>query len=153
MTTELERRLALLLLGAREEPGAPARAVETDAILGALAARSRPGEHPAELLLDLGLVGERDFAAELASRARLPFQGLRGFVPDPRLFLYVPLPLAHAQRVCPLVLVGSSLKLATVFLEPALDPVRERFPNLELELVVSPRGELLEALRRAGEAL
>ena len=118
-----------------------------DAIAHLLAARARPGERPEELLLDMRLVDEHELALELAMRSGLPYTGLRGFVPDPQLFLYVPLATAVAERVCPLTLVGDSLKLATAFLTPDLAAVRSRFPNLDLDLVVAPRTEILEALR------
>ena len=118
-----------------------------EAIVKALGRRARPGERPEEKLLDLGVVDERELALELSASSGRPFTGLRGFVPDPALFLYVPVALAVQERVCPLLLVGDSLKLASAYLDPDLLSVRTRFPNLELELVVSPRSEILEALR------
>ena len=77
---------------------------------------------------------------------KLPLVGLRGFVPDEKLFLYVPVTLAQRERICPLVLVGDSLKLATAYLDPDLSYVRGRFPHLELELVIAARSEILAAL-------
>jgi hypothetical protein len=129
------------------------RAVQADAILDMLERRARPGERPEEALLDLGLVDGRDFALELAIRSGLPYSGLRGFIPDPRLFLYVPVATAVAQRVCPLVLVDDSLKLASAYLDPDLLAVRTRFPNLDLGLVIVPRDELLDALRLVAPGL
>jgi len=114
--------------------------------------RSRPGERPEDVLLDLRLVDDRDLAVSLALRGDRPFQGLRGFEPDHRLFLYLPLHLAQRERVVPLVLVGGTLTVASAYLDPDLGSVRERFPNLRLELVVSPRAEVLEALQRVGFA-
>jgi hypothetical protein len=125
---------------------ASVRAVQAEAILDVLDRRTRPGERAEETLLDLGLVGDRDLALQLAVRSRLPYEGLRGFIPDPKLFLYVPVATAVAQRVCPLVLVDDSLKLASAYLDPDLLAVRTRFPNLDLSLVIAPRNELLEAL-------
>ena len=122
------------------------RALHSEALLGALSPRTRPGERPEEVLLDLGVVSDRDFALELALRAELPLVGLRGFVPDEKLFLYVPVTLAQRERICPLVLVGDSLKLATAYLDPDLSYVRGRFPHLELELVIAARSEILAAL-------
>jgi hypothetical protein len=123
-----------------------------DAALAALldVLRSRPGERAEDVLLDLRLVDDRDLALSLALRSGRPFQGLRGFEPDHRLFLHLPLHLAQRERVAPLVLVGNSLTIASAYLDPDLSPVRERFPNLRLELVVSPRVEVLEALQRVG---
>jgi hypothetical protein len=129
------------------------RALQAEAILDALERRARPGERPEETLLDLGLVGDREFALELALRSGLPYGGLRGFIPDPRLFLYVPVATAVAQRVCPLVLVDDSLKLASAYLDPDLLAVRTRFPNLHLSLVIVPRNELLDALRLVAPGL
>ena len=118
-----------------------------EAMVKALGRRSRPGERPEEKLLDLCVVDERELALELSASSGRPFTGLRGFVPDPALFLYVPVATAVQERVCPLLLVGDSLKLASAYLDPDLLSVRTRFPNLELDLVVSPRSEILEALR------
>ena len=123
------------------------RALHSEALLGALLPRTRPGERAEEVLLDLGIVSDRDFAFELAQRSGLSLVGLRGFVPDERLFLYLPVAVAQLERVCPLVLVGDSLKLASAYLDPDLSYVRGRFPHLELELVIAARGELLAALQ------
>jgi len=118
------------------------------AVLESLARRARPGERPEELLFDLGLLDEHAFALEIASRAGRPFAGLRDFVPDPRLFVYLPVPIAVRERVCPLVLIGDSLKLASVFLDPELSYLERRFPSLTVELGIAARGEVLEALNR-----
>jgi len=126
--------------------------LQEDSIFQSLARRARPGERPEELLFDLGLIDEQDFALELAGRAGRPFTGLRGFMPDLRLFVYLPLPIALRERVCPLVLVGGSLKLATAFLDPDLSHLA-RCPSLQQELVVAPRREILEALNRVADAL
>ena len=143
-----ERELTRLLDAVRGAGGRTDHEdARVDALAHALASRARPGERPEELLLDMRLVDEHELALELALHSGLPYTGLRGFVPDPQLFLYVPLATAVAERVCPLTLVGDSLKLATAFLLPDLDAVRLRFPNLELELIVAPRSEILEALR------
>jgi hypothetical protein len=116
------------------------------ALLAALERQARPGERPEELLLDLGIVSDHDFAVQLALAAKRQYVGLREFVPDERLFLYLPVSLAVSERVCPLVMVGDSLKLASAFLDPDLAYVRRRFPNLEVELVLAARGEILAAL-------
>ncbi len=130
------------------EGGSPAGSLQDSAILESLARRARPGERPEELLFDLALLDEYDFALEVASRAGRPFTGLRDFVPDPRLFVYLPLPIATRERVCPLVLIGDSLKLASAFLEPDLAYVERRFPNLGVDITIAPRSEILEALNR-----
>src|SRR5436305_3553020 len=93
------------------------RTLHSEALLGALIPRTRPGERPEEVLLDLGIVSDRDFALELSVRSALPMVGLRGFVPDEKLFLYLPVSVAQRERICPLVLVGDSLKLATAYLD------------------------------------
>lgn len=141
--------LALTALLEQQDAAAAAEAqsLQARALLAALARRSRPGERPEDVLLDLGIVSDRDFALELSYVSDLPLVGLRDFVPDERLFLYVPLNVAQSQRVCPIVLVGDSLKIATAYLDPDLASVRERFPNLRLELTVAARDEILAALR------
>ena len=137
-----------------ELESAPAlRTVQGLALLDELARKARPGERAEEILFDLGLVTDRDFALELALRTETPYVGLRGFDPDERLFLYLPLRLAFSERVCPLVLVGDSLKVASAYLDPDLTSVERRFPHLELELVLSPRSEILEALQKVQRAL
>lgn len=123
-----------------------AEALASAAVLRALRRSGRPGERPEEALLDLGLLPERDLALELALACKRPFCGLRSFSPDPRLFLYLPVHVAFRERLCPLVMIGDSLKLATAFIDPDLTYLTERFPKLELELVVAPRGEILRAI-------
>jgi hypothetical protein len=129
------------------------RSLQKEAVLESLARRARPRERPEELLFDLGLIEEHDFALELACRTGRPFAGLRGFAPDPRLFAYLPLPIAMRERVCPLVLVGDSLKLATAFLDPDLSYTARLFPSLQVELTIAPRSEILEALSAATDTL
>jgi hypothetical protein len=126
--------------------GISGAALASEAVLRALRSSARPDERPEELLLDLGLLSERDLALELARASSLTYCGLRGFSPDPRLFLYLPLHVALRERLCPLVLVGDSMKLATAFVDPDLTYLTRRFPKLELELVVATRGEILGAL-------
>jgi len=110
----------------------------------------RPGERAEDVLLDLNLVDDHALALALALRSGRPYRGLRELAPDHRLFLYVPLHLAQRERVCPLALEDGRLTIASAYLDPELGRVSERFPSLELELVVSPRSEVLEALQRIG---
>src|SRR4051812_18763080 len=126
--------------------GSHHRTLHSEALLGALLPRTRPGERAEEVLLDLGIVSDRDFALELSLRADVSMVGLRGFAPDEKLFLSLPVSMAQRERICPLVLVGDSLKIASAYLDPDLSYVRGRFPHLELELVVAARGEILAAL-------
>ena len=133
------------LITSRGEAVSP-EALASAAVLRALRNNGRPGERPEEVLLDLGLVSEHDLALELALASQRPFCGLRGFSPDPRLFLYLPVHVALRERLCPLVMIGDSMKLATAFIDPDLTYLTERFPKLELELVVATRGDILGAL-------
>jgi hypothetical protein len=130
-----------------DEPGgAHAGSLSEDAVFESLARRARPGERPEELLFDLGVIDEHAYALELANRAGLRFTGLRDFVPDARLFVYLPLAIAMRERVCPLVLVGDSLKLASAFVDPDLSFLARRFPSLQVDLALAPRREILAAL-------
>lgn len=137
------------------EPAAPdpVRRARGEAVLRALEAVARPGERAEDVLLDRSLVRDRDLALELSAATGLPLVGLRDFAPDARLFLYVPISVATQERVCPLVLVGDSLKLASAVPDPDLSYVRGRFPNLQVELVLAPRGEILAALRHAAASV
>ncbi|MBA3842278.1 MAG: hypothetical protein H0X39_06615 [Actinobacteria bacterium] len=110
----------------------------------------RPGERPEDTLLDLKLVDDRALALALAIRSGRTFAGLRHTVPDHRLFLYLPLHVAQRERIIPLSLVENRLTIACAYLDPDLSAVADRFPNLELELLVSPRVEILQALQRVG---
>jgi hypothetical protein len=130
-----------------------ADALQEEALFESLARRARPGERPEELLFDLRLLDEYDFAHELSGRTGRQFTGLRGFEPDARLFFYLPLPIAQRERVCPLVLVGDSLKLASAYLDPDLSHLDRRFPSLQVELAIAPRSEVLEALDRITDTL
>jgi hypothetical protein len=121
-------------------------AVASAAVLRALRLGGRPGERPEEALLDFGLLSERDLALELARATGRQFCGLRGFSPDPRLFLYLPVHVAVRERLCPLVMVADSLKLASAYVDPDLSYLTNRFPKLELELVIATRGDILESL-------
>jgi hypothetical protein len=108
----------------------------------------RPGERPEDVLLDLQLVDDRRLALALALRSGLRFEGLRDFTPDERLFLYLPLSIAMAERLLPLALSGDTLVVATAFVDADLSYLSRNFPNLEVEQVIAPRNDILEALQR-----
>jgi len=129
--------------------GERVRPLQADAVLELLRRHARPGERGEDVLLDRGLLDEHELALALATASGRELVGLRGFVPDARLFLYVPVATALVERVCPLVLAGDTLKVASAYLDPDLSAVEARFPNLALELAVSPRGEILAALAHA----
>ncbi len=131
----------------------PASTLHGEVVLELLGKRARPGERPEEVLLDLGLVSDREFAMELAVRAGLPFTDLRGFVPDERLFLYVPLVAAISDRVCPLVLVDDTLHVASVYVDPRLEGLKRHFPKLEVAIEIAPRGQILAALNALAREL
>jgi hypothetical protein len=130
-----------------------AGSLQEETLFDSLARRARPGSRTEELLFDLGVLDEWDFGHELAARSGLLFTGLRGFEADPRLFVYLPLAIAMRERVCPLVLVGDSLKVATAFLDPDLSYLPRRFPSLRVELTVAPRSEIVDALNRVADTL
>lgn len=123
-----------------------ARTTRLAALLDTIA--TRPGEHPEDVLLDLRLVDDRQLALALAMRSGRRYQGLRGVRVDERLFLYLPYLVARRERVVPLVLVGDTLLVAAAYPDPDLSYLRENFPRLDLELAISPRDEILDALDR-----
>lgn len=90
-----------------------------------------------------------DAALRIAVDAGLPYTGLRDFVPDPRLWRYVPLAHAVAHRVVPVSLSGDVLNLAASTPDPDLSPLSQRFPKLQLALHIAPEHEILAALTRA----
>jgi MshEN domain len=135
-----------------EPTGASDREARRAAVAGLLdALATRPDERAEDVLLDLKLVDDEGLALALAFRSGRPYQGLRDFIPDERLFLYLPLSIAVKERLLPLVLADDSLVVASAFVDADVSYLRERFPNLAVVLVISPRKEILEALRRVGE--
>jgi hypothetical protein len=95
------------------------------------------------------LAGGTGEALELAMRSGLPFTGLRDFDCDPKLFHYVPLPMAVAQRVVPVVIVGDTLKVASAGPNPDISLLRRRFPALTVDIVIAPGREIDAVLQRA----
>lgn len=95
-------------------------------------------------------VNDEELALTLALQSGRPYQGLRDFVPDKRLFVYLPLPIAFAEVLIPLALTDDALVVAASTVDADVRFLRERFPRLAVVLVVSPRKEILEALRRVG---
>ena len=69
-------------------------------------------------------------ALTLSLRTGLPYTGLRGFTCDPKLLLYLPMAMAVAERVVPVILVGDNLKLASAGPHPNLHLLSVRFPYL-----------------------
>ena len=130
-----------------------AGALYEESVFESLARRARPGERSEELLLDLGLLEEESFGLELAAQFGVPFTGLRGFDPDVRLFAYLPLPVAMRERLCPLILIGDALKLASAYVDPDLSYLARRFPSLQVDLTMAPRSEILAALNRVADSL
>jgi hypothetical protein len=90
-------------------------------------------------------------ALALALETGLEYTGLRDFVPDPKLFHYVPATLAARERVVPVVLVGDTLKVASARPDPDLSLVRSRFPYVTVDIVLAPSGEINRALDRIAE--
>jgi len=89
---------------------------------------------------------------ELALQYGLRYSGLRDIALDTRLALYVPLDLCEREAVLPLSVSDEVLALATATPDPDVEIVRERFPALEIELVLAPAdriAELLDELKAA----
>lgn len=124
------------------------RTAQLEALLDVLARHTRGGERPEDMLVDFGLVSDREVAVEVAMRTGLPFRGLRGHRPDPELFAYVPMAAAVEAHICPLAIEGDVLSIASAWADPDLSAITERFPNLKLELSIAPRTEILEAIAR-----
>ncbi len=97
----------------------------------------------------VGVSVHRHDALELAHRSGRMFVGLRGHVPDPKLFAYIPAELALRERVLPLIFEDGTLRVAVATAEPDLSLVRVRYPNLELELVCAPADEIQASLDQA----
>jgi hypothetical protein len=91
----------------------------------------------------------RHHALELASRTGRMFVGLRGHSVDPSLFNYIPPEVAIREHILPLVLDGSTLRVAASSAEPDLSVIRVLYPHLQLELVCSPANEIAVALDQA----
>ena len=85
-------------------------------------------------------------ALALALSVGLPYCGLRGFEPDPRLFSYLPPDEAARARLVPLMLVADTLRVASPTPEADISYLRQRFPNLEIELVIAPADEVDQVL-------
>ena len=126
------------------------RRAQLEALVEVLARHSGPGARPEDLLVDYGLVPDREVAIEVALHTGLPFRGLRGYRPDPALFTYLPFAEAIEKRICPLSLDGDTLTVASAWADPDLSSVKDRFPNLEFELMIAPREEIIDALTQAG---
>jgi hypothetical protein len=92
--------------------------------------------------------GEAREALASALGAGMDYTGLRDFVPDPKLFHYLPAALAAREQVVPVILVGDTLKVASAKPDPDLTLVRTRFPYLELAIVLAPITEIEQALTR-----
>jgi hypothetical protein len=106
-------------------------------------------ERPEERLLELGLLDEHDFAAEIAERAGRQLTSLQGVEPDAGLLLYAPLDLCERESVFPVILVGDTLVLASAFNDPDLSSVEDHFPKLDLDIQIAHRSEVLDLISRA----
>lgn len=78
--------------------------------------------------------------------AGLPYTGLRGFDVDPRMWLYVPHPVAVAQQVVPMTLIGDRLQVASATPDPDLSTIRRHFPALEIDVSIAPAAEIRRVL-------
>jgi hypothetical protein len=87
-------------------------------------------------------------ALELARQLGRMYVGLRGHVADPSLFSYIPPELALREHILPLVLEGSTLRVAVSSAEPDLSLVRVHYPQLQLEYVCAPATEIAVVLDR-----
>ena len=90
-----------------------------------------------------------DDAVRIAFESGLPYTGLRDFAADPRLWRYLPLGIAQAERIVPVVLVGDVLTVAAARPDPDLSHLRTHFPHLEVAVVIAPAGDIDTVLLRA----
>jgi len=95
------------------------------------------------------IASDRERAFELARATGRELVGLRDFVVDPLLFLYVPQSLALRERVVPLAVRGDTLELAAAAADPDLSTVTASFPELEVKLFAAAEDEVLAALNAA----
>lgn len=105
-----------------------------------------------ERLPDTDPLSDRNLALEISLTSGHPFVSLRGFKPDPRMLSYVALDLAERELVVPLDIEGETLRVASVFMDTDLSELEERFPNLDVEILVAPYEEVAMALDRLSEA-
>ena len=135
------RQLADLLLAER--------LVEEGQLAAALAEFGRDGRSFGRVLVDLGVIGEAQLVALLATQAGLPFVELAEVTVDPMAVARVPAPLCRQYTVLPLRIEAGRLILATA--DPsnvfATDDVRSA-SGLEPQLVVATRTDLLAAINR-----
>ncbi|HEV3228439.1 MAG TPA: hypothetical protein VGY97_03115 [Solirubrobacteraceae bacterium] len=133
-------------------PDAPEPAAPDAAEPAAPGAPERPVHDPTEPAVANGPDPTAREALALALRHGVPFAGLRGFEANPLLFAYLPRGIALAERAVPVLLIDDHLKVASATPHPDLRVVRERFPLLTVDVVVSPATEvdlvLAHALRQ-----
>lgn len=108
-----------------------------------------PGEH----LPDTDPLSDRNLALEISLSAGRRFVSLRDFQPDPRMLSYVPLSLAERELLVPLEVEGETLRVAGAFADADLSEVEQRFPNLNVEILVAPYDEVACALDLLGEEI
>jgi hypothetical protein len=81
---------------------------------------------------------EESQALELALQYGMRYSGLREVEVDPRLLLYVPLDVCERLEIVPIAIGEHAIEVATASVEPHMEFVGERFPGLEIELVLAP---------------
>ncbi len=128
--------------------------VNRDAFRQALARHRKEGGMIEEHLIQMGALTDQDFARFLSERFRFPYLSLRDLELDPFAVAHVPRRVADRYR---LLAVGTDGAYLTVAMANPLN--REAYRELETVTdlrilpVVSPLGEILEAIDRAYRSL
>ncbi|HWH43667.1 MAG TPA: glycosyltransferase [Thermoleophilaceae bacterium] len=144
-------RLGVRLPPPRRIPEPPSATAPASGAPREFARPLAPGETPEQRVVRLGLVGDLELAREVAAATGRRVVRIDDLRPDPMLFLYIPLARAERARAVPLVMVGDTLTIASAGADPELGDIEAQFPNLHVELVVAPHGDVDRALAAARE--
>ncbi|MDQ3785494.1 MAG: hypothetical protein M3360_11600, partial [Actinomycetota bacterium] len=110
------------------------------------------GQSGWKMLLETGVLDERDLVKGKAAQADMPFADLRSEVPTPEALALIPGEVASRQLALPLRLEGGSLVLAMVLGEPGNHIAALQMSQgsgREVRSVAAYRPDLLAALDRA----
>ena len=128
--------------------------ISQEQLTTALLEQAGTGRLLGKVLIELGVLGERDFLQALSEQLQLPLVDLRSVTPEPDALACIPEAMVRAARVLPVRIDNGALSVA-ISSEPS-DGLREQLretAGMPINLQLALSGEIERAVNRSYDAL
>jgi type IV pilus assembly protein PilB len=119
----------------------------------ALLQQSASGKRLGTLLVELGILDERNLAATVADQLGLPLADLRRQAPEPEALALVPEALARSRRALPLRVTAAGIEIAVADPGPKIREELSAAAGRDVILLVAPVSDIERAIDSSYRAL